>query len=480
MLLHLALLLGSPAQPSAVALPPAAAHVGRSATPLASAIVAAVTPQLQQLSAQHGNSSWAFAYRDADTSVELCAGYSDVAARTACRPAADRYAWGSTTKPYTATLVLQLLQRGAIGTLDDSAAAHINPYLRAISANASDLYELFAEPAGAMRAVTVRHLLQMQSGIQEFDDPFVRQWQNADEHRAADYSPEWVLRTMNRTFSFAPGSSGGYSSTNYVLLGLLAARYAGAADWDRLDQASWMASPVDRRADFGTTLFAAHGLLENFTTAVAGQRGASVHGYQPVCRQPPPPPPHPQPPHAPLRSESQCVWPNQSDVHNMSSSQGWTCGNMVAAPRDVARFFWELLGPPSANASSALLAPPALAAMRTFVPGPYFGARHPFGYGLGLMNFTSMNWGYQNHGEFIGHNGLTYGFGAQSGYNYDLRFASALVNNAEHWIGPDSHGSGDNALYAALVQAVKRFRPPSRRPSASVVADADADADAGE
>ena len=30
--------------------------------------------------------------------------------------------------------------------------------------------------------------------------------------RQVDYRPEWVLATMNRTFSFAPGSSGEYSS----------------------------------------------------------------------------------------------------------------------------------------------------------------------------------------------------------------------------------------------------------------------------
>jgi hypothetical protein len=64
--------------------------------------------------------------------------------------------------------------------------------------------------------------------------------------------------------------------------------------------------------------------------------------------------------------------------------------------------------------------------MRRFVVGPYFGERGPVGYGLGLMNLTSMHWGYLNHGEFIGHNGLTYGFGAQSGYSYDLGFASTI------------------------------------------------------
>jgi hypothetical protein len=101
-----------------------------------------------------------------------------------------------------------------------------------------------------------------------------------------DYRPEWVLAMMNRTFSFAPGSSGEYSSTNYVL------RYAGAADWDRLDHSAWMTDPAgaDHRADFGSTRYATHDPLENLTTALEGQRGAAVHGYQPVCRHPPPQP----------------------------------------------------------------------------------------------------------------------------------------------------------------------------------------------
>ena len=58
-----------------------------------------------------------------------------------------------------------------------------------------------------------------------------------------------------------------------------------------------------------------------------------------------------------------------------------------------------------------------------------------------------------------GHNGLTYGFGAQSGYNYLYNFSVTWVNNCEHWIGPDSHGNAiPNQMYETLVGVVKQYR----------------------
>ncbi len=71
------------------------------------------------------------------------------------------------------------------------------------------------------------------------------------------------------------------------------------------------------------------------------------------------------------------------------------------------------------------------------------------------MNFTSMNWGFAEHGLFYGHNGLTYGFGSQSGVNYKYNFSVSWVNSAEVWMGPDESGE---AVYDALVRAVAQYR----------------------
>lgn len=87
----------------------------------------------------------------------------------------------------------------------------------------------------------------------------------------------------------------------------------------------------------------------------------------------------------------------------------------------------------------------------------YFGKSNYFGYGLGMMNFTSMDWGFADEGLYYGHNGLTYGFGSQQGYNYPLEFAATWVNNWEKWIGPDNRGV-PNELYTELCRIVRRHR----------------------
>lgn len=156
------------------------------------------------------------------------------------------------------------------------------------------------------------------------------------------------------------------------------------------------------------------------------------------------------------------------DVYSLSCLQGWTCGNLVAPTISVADFFWTLLGPPSADSTAALLQSDSINEILSFKLGPYLGNTDPFGYGLGMMNFTSMNWGFQYAGQFYGHNGLTYGFGAQSGYHLDLEFAVTWNNNAEHWIGPDS-GTGPDLVYTGLVEVVQRYRTASKEAGLVVV-----------
>ena len=131
---------------------------------LADAIRLAVEPVLRRLSDDHNKTAWSFAYRDADTSVSFCVGYSDLASRTPCS-AADLYAWGSATKTHTALLIVQLAEKGLF-KLDDTLISLANDYLRAISSGRSDLILLFGPE---VKDVTVRQLLQMTAGITEYD-----------------------------------------------------------------------------------------------------------------------------------------------------------------------------------------------------------------------------------------------------------------------------------------------------------------------
>jgi len=159
------------------------------------------------------------------------------------------------------------------------------------------------------------------------------------------------------------------------------------------------------------------------------------------------------------------------DVYDMSCLQGWTCGNLISPTISVAEFFWMLLGPPSKDPSTALLRPESVQDMLSFRLGTYLGRAGEFGYGLGLMNFTSMNWGFQYEGQFYGHNGLTYGFGSQSGYHLDLEFAVSWNNNVEHWIGPDDTTSttGANPVYKAIAAVVKQYRAAGNKEAVVLV-----------
>ena len=160
---------------------------------LADAIRLAVEPVLRRLSDRHNKTAWSFAYRDADTSVSFCVGYSDLASRTPCS-AADLYAWGSATKTHTALLILQMTEKGLF-KLDDTLVSLANDYLWAISSGRSDLILLFGPE---VKDVTVRQLLQMTAGITEYDTAQTRAYQNS--HRQDDLSPMWVLNVANHTF----------------------------------------------------------------------------------------------------------------------------------------------------------------------------------------------------------------------------------------------------------------------------------------
>ena len=200
---------------------------------LAQVVRRAVEPVLKGLSDYHNQTAWSFAYRDVDTSVSFCVGYSDLASRAPCS-AGDLYAWGSATKTHTALLILQMTEAGYF-KLDDALVSLANDYLRAISNGKSDLIRLFGPQ---VYGVTVRQLLQMTAGIPEYGNAKVRAYQNF--HRQDDLSPMWILNHTNHKLKCVPGTCGEYSDTNYVLLGLVAARFQHASSWDTLDQRAWM------------------------------------------------------------------------------------------------------------------------------------------------------------------------------------------------------------------------------------------------
>jgi len=138
---------------------------------------------------------------------------------------ADDYVWGSTTKMFTAAAVLQLVERGLV-SLD-------SPILTRVL-NGSELAVRFSWLSG----VTVREVLHMTSGLADYDGSAYEKSQFAQPQH--DFTP---MESLSATFTaaapaFPPATRQAYSSSNYVLLGLLLAAHAGVPTWADLDQSA--------------------------------------------------------------------------------------------------------------------------------------------------------------------------------------------------------------------------------------------------
>ena len=152
----------------------------------------------------------------------------------------DVYVYGSITKMFTASAIYQLAERGALG-LDDSLAYHVDAMLPGTATLATAVLVNDTARAGT---ITLRHALHMKSGISDYDGEKYAYEQFAN--RSRDFSPLDILLGgfVNGSLEFTPGEYQDYSSTNYILLGLVAARYDAPdvkdpyAAWKAFDQAA--------------------------------------------------------------------------------------------------------------------------------------------------------------------------------------------------------------------------------------------------
>ena len=122
-------------------------------------------------------------------------GFADATARVPVT-ADTRFEIGSITKQFTAACIMQLVEAGKM-SLDDRLGTYVSDYF-------------------AGRGVTVRQLLEQQSGIPDFLD-------GPDAVAAAGTEPATyatlLARVSAKPLEFAPGTAWKYSNTNYILLG---------------------------------------------------------------------------------------------------------------------------------------------------------------------------------------------------------------------------------------------------------------------
>jgi D-alanyl-D-alanine carboxypeptidase len=260
--------------------------------------------------------------RDGDRTQTAAVGLADVGARRKLRPE-DRFRVGSVTKTFVATIVLELAAEKRL-RLDDPIARRLPGLL----------------PDG--RRITIRDLLAHRSGLADVaDDPEV-----LNGSRSA-WSPRRLVALVARQPRIGtPGGAFHYSSTNYLVLGLLVERVTGRSLAAELQQR--IIEPL-RLAD---------------TTYQPGRLGGRhVHGYR-------------------LASHQGVVDPAAAprDLESRSARWAGASGDLVSSARDLSRFLAALLG-------GHLLPARELRAMEAVSPR----------YGLGLAVYPTrcgLAWGH--------------------------------------------------------------------------------------
>ena len=134
------------------------------------------------------------------------AGYADLAAQTPFDPA-GHVRIASITKSYTATAVLQQVDKGALAL--------------------TDTLESFVPGVANGAQITVQNLLAMTSGIYDFtsDDAFLAAF---DADPTMPWSDQQMLEVIARHEPlFAPGAKVSYCDSNYGLLGMILQKVTG-------------------------------------------------------------------------------------------------------------------------------------------------------------------------------------------------------------------------------------------------------------
>ncbi|EME56651.1 serine hydrolase domain-containing protein [Amycolatopsis decaplanina] len=273
---------------------------------------------------------------------------------TAKPPADGHFRVGSTTKNFTATLVLQLVAEGRIGL--DTPVAGLLPRF------------------GLDSRITVRMLLQHTSGLfnhtgQYNPDGTVTPgtpWAGKEwvDKRFHTYQPEELVRlAVSKPPVFAPGAGWSYSNTNYVVARLLVEKLTGRPFADELDRR--ILRPLKLRDTLSPG-------------AWAGMPKPYAHAY--------------------YRYEDAGQW-KTLDVTHQNPSWISSAGDMISTTKDLQTYF-------SALQSGKLLPTWLLTEMRKTHPG----SESLYGfYGLGQF---SQDLGPGCVGTVLNHNGGLNGYGS--------------------------------------------------------------------
>jgi len=248
----------------------------------------------------------------------------------------------------------------------------------------------------------VRRLLNMHSGIPDFDTakpcssrdpgcvPTDSLRQELYDNPNHNYSPielmslPWVAfnQTVIPPFTYY-GTE--YSSTNFMLLGMILARAQGWSEWDGLMQADFL--PASVRDKYRHLSFGAHGSPSAFST---------VHGYDRTAYN---------------------GNKGSRDVFGVAGTfSGWTASDLCGTAADIAELAWDVYGPDY-----------------NMAPKEYIDQMIPIWpwYGAATFNLTSRTGREPPLGTAYGHLGATYGYQSIMSYHPELELSFAIGSNLE-------------------------------------------------
>jgi D-alanyl-D-alanine carboxypeptidase len=273
---------------------------------------------------------------------------------------------GSTSKSFTAALILKLEAAGRL-SIDDTLGKWLPQY-------------------PAWRDVSIRRLLNMTSGIPNYSETeaMSRIWMR---HGTRELTAEDLIKLVYPTGTGDLPASNGYhySNTNYILAGMIAAKVAGRSYRDLVHQM------VIRTFGLDSTFY-------EDGTYPAAVTARLAHGYfdNPACSD-----------YQPNCTRSWNLPLMGRDVRGMNTSWAQAAGGAIADARDVDRWmravFEGRVVPPKQQAEWM-----ALVSIKTGEPIADVSADDPRGFSLGLgkavLGSIGAHWFYQ--GETLGYRTL--------------------------------------------------------------------------
>lgn len=335
-------------------------------------------------------------------STTAVSGNNEIASPSDPIEESSKFVWGSVTKLVTGVNIIRDHNAGKFH-VDDYVHEILDPYFKA--RNFKTMQELFGPLANK---VTIRQLATMTSGVPDFD---TAKPNNTDPSKSTDSFRQEVYNNPSKNWGpfellsvpwvakgsmdFTPGNDTDYSSTNFVLLGLVLAATKGV-EWNEFDQGAWRPQSSRDQGLLKDTVWGVTGAPNNFT---------KIHGYDQTSYN--------------GHNSSAVPGTDVSAVHGVFG--GWTASDIVAPVSDIAQLAFAIYGDRSPD---AIVTPQNVSMMTN---GSFYG----FSTFL-LSEFTGQPTDAPvDYGTCWGHLGATYGWNSVVQYMPTLNISISVATNVE-------------------------------------------------